>query len=349
MGRIVFTTQSPCPAWRQGFYEVLRFSYRRKSTHTQPYRTMPFCRRETIVVQAAILPQAALYRIISRFLHNGRERHEIFLITHRACPKTAPCRRVAGRDLGRICVGGGRMSIILDNLTVSYQARPAVHHVHMTFEKGCMYAIFGPNGAGKSTLLKAMMGLLPCNTGSVQWQGLQRRDIAYLPQQSDIDRSQPMNVFELAAMGLWYEIGCFGRVSAAQKQRVQAALERVEMWDLADRGIGALSNGQFQRVLLARMLVQDAQFLLLDEPFNAVDAKTTYALLDVLRQENRSGRAVIAVLHDYEQVRAYFPHTLLIAREKVACGKTEDVLCEEMLAKANALARKAEEDAWCEA
>ena len=241
------------------------------------------------------------------------------------------------------------MSIILDNLTVSYHTRPAVHHVHMTFEKGCMYAVFGPNGAGKSTLLKAMMGLLPCNTGSVQWQGLQRRDIAYLPQQSDIDRSQPMNVFELAAMGLWYEIGCFGRVSAAQKQRVQAALERVEMWDLADRGIGALSNGQFQRVLLARMLVQDAQFLLLDEPFNAVDAKTTYALLDVLRQENRSGRAVIAVLHDYEQVRAYFPHTLLIAREKVACGKTEDVLCEEMLAKANALARKAEEDAWCEA
>lgn len=241
------------------------------------------------------------------------------------------------------------MSIILDNLTVSYHARPAVHHVHMTFEKGCMYAIFGPNGAGKSTLLKAMMGLLPCNTGSVQWQGLQRRDIAYLPQQSDIDRSQPMNVFELAAMGLWYEIGCFGRVSAAQKQRVQAALERVEMWDLADRGIGALSNGQFQRVLLARMLVQDAQFLLLDEPFNAVDAKTTYALLDVLRQENRSGRAVIAVLHDYEQVRAYFPYTLLIAREKVACGKTEDVLCEEMLAKANVLARKAEEDAWCEA
>ena len=241
------------------------------------------------------------------------------------------------------------MSIIVDNLTVSYRSRPAVHHVSAEFADQSMWAVFGPNGAGKSTLLKAVMGLQKADTGCVRRIGLKRGDIAYLPQQSETDRSQPMTVFELAAMGLWYEIGFFGRVNAGQRQRVFDALERVEMADFAERQIAHLSNGQFQRVLFARMLVQDAKFLLLDEPFNAVDAKTTYALLDVLRQENRSGRAVIAVLHDYEQVRAYFPHTLLIAREKVACGKTEDVLCEEMLAKANALARKAEEDAWCEA
>lgn len=240
------------------------------------------------------------------------------------------------------------MSIIVENLTVSYQARPAVHHINMTFPDGCMYAIFGPNGAGKSTLLKAIMGLLRCNTGAVHWENLQQRDIAYLPQQSDIDRSQPMSVFELAAMGLWYEIGFFGRVNASQRQRVQAALNRVEMGDFAHRNISELSNGQFQRVLLARMLVQDAKFLLLDEPFNAVDAKTTYALLEVLRQENRNGKAIVAVLHDYEQVRAYFPHTFLIAREAVAHGKTEDVLCDELLLKANALAQAAEDDEWCE-
>lgn len=240
------------------------------------------------------------------------------------------------------------MNILVENLTVSYQARPAIHHIDMTFPAGCMYAIFGPNGAGKSTLLKAIMGLLRHNTGTVQWQNLQRRDIAYLPQQSDVDRSQPMSVFELVAMGLWYEIGFFGRVSAAQRQRVQAALNRVEMGDFAQRAISELSNGQFQRILLARMLVQDAQFLLLDEPFNAVDAKTTYALLEVLRQENHNGKAVIAVLHDYEQVRAYFPHTFLIAREKVACGTTEDVLCDELLRKANALAQATDDDAWCE-
>ena len=240
------------------------------------------------------------------------------------------------------------MSIVIQNLTVSYQARPAVHHVDMTFADGCMYAIFGPNGAGKSTLLKAVMGLLK-HSGSVAWQDLSRCDIAYLPQQSDIDRSQPLTVFELAAMGLWYEIGFFGRLTAAQRERVLHALARVEMADFAQRQISALSNGQFQRVLFARMLVQNAQFLLLDEPFNAVDAKTTYALLDLLRQENQAGRAVIAVLHDYEQVRAYFPHTFLLAREKVADGKTEAVLTDELLLRANALAQKAEDEAqWCE-
>lgn len=252
-----------------------------------------------------------------------------------------------GDVVGRVFLGGGRMSIIVENLTVSYQSRTAIHHIDMTFPTSCMYAIFGPNGAGKSTLLKAIMGLLRCSTGSVRWENMQRQDIAYLPQQSDIDRSQPMTVFELAAMGLWYEIGFFGKVSATQRERVLAALKRVEMADFAQRGIGELSNGQFQRVLLARMLVQNAQFLLLDEPFNAVDAKTTYALLDILQQEHQEGRAIIAVLHDYEQVRAYFPNTLLIAREKVACGKTEEVLCEALLSKANALAQKAEDGEWC--
>lgn len=241
------------------------------------------------------------------------------------------------------------MSIIIDNLTVSYQSRPAVHHVDMAFDQGCMYAIFGPNGAGKSTLLKAIMGLLPCSTGKVDWQQLRRADIAYLPQQSDCDRSQPMTVFELAAMGLWYEIGFFGRVNDQQRQRVHNALERVQMGEFAERPIGALSNGQFQRVLFARMLVQNAQVLLLDEPFNAVDAKTTYALLELLRQENHAGKSVIAVLHDYEQVRAYFPNTLLIAKEKIACGKTEDVLTDALLAQANALAQAAQDDEWCAA
>ena len=239
------------------------------------------------------------------------------------------------------------MSIVAKNLTVSYQSRPAVHHLDMVFEDGCMYAVCGPNGAGKSTFLKAVVGLLKCSTGSVRWCGISRRDIAYLPQQSDIDRSQPMTVFELAAMGLWYEIGFFGRVNAAQKKRVMAALERVEMQDFATRQIAHLSNGQFQRVLFARMLVQDAKFLLLDEPFNAVDARTTYALLEVLRQCHQDGQAVIAVLHDYEQVRAYFANTLLLAREKVTAGATENVLTDEFLAQANRMMQKQEAADWC--
>lgn len=250
-------------------------------------------------------------------------------------------------DLGSVFLGSVQM-ITIDNVTVSYRARAALHHVSCTFENGSMCAIFGPNGAGKSTLLKAMMGLLRIDDGHIHHHDLTRQDIAYLPQQADVNRSEAMTVFELAAMGLWYEIGYFGRVNKTQEARVQAALSRVEMRDFAQRNIGELSNGQFQRVLLARMLVQNAKFLLLDEPFNAVDARTTYALLDILRQENQQGKAVIAVLHDYEQVRAYFPRTLLLAREKVADGKTETVLCDQFLQQANALALAAEEREWCE-
>lgn len=241
------------------------------------------------------------------------------------------------------------MSIVVENLTVSYRTRPAVHHVGIEFAEHSMWAVCGPNGAGKSTFLKAVMGLQQVDTGRVLLQNLQRKDIAYLPQRSDIDRGQPMTVFELAAMGLWYEIGFFGGVNAAQKKRVMQALERVEMAEFAHRQIGHLSNGQFQRVLFARMLAQDAKFLLLDEPFNAVDAKTTYALLDVLRHCNNEGRAVIAVLHDYEQVRAYFPNTLLIAREKITAGKTEDVLTDNFLQQANAAMQKHDYAQWCAA
>ena len=122
------------------------------------------------------------------------------------------------------------------------------------------------------------------------------------------------------------------------------------MADFAKRPIGQLSNGQFQRVLFARMLVQNAKVLLLDEPFNAVDAKTTFALLEVLRQyHSRQHCTVVAVLHDYEQVRAYFPNTLLLAREKVAAGRTEAVLTDSHLQQANIAMQKHDSDEWCAA
>lgn len=239
--------------------------------------------------------------------------------------------------------------IHIENVSHHIGKQTILNNIRLEIPAGGITALIGPNGAGKSTLLKAVMGLLKADTGKVVWQGLQRKDIAYLPQQSEIDRSQPMTVFELAALGLWYEIGFFGRVNAAQRRRVSEALVRVEMADFAARPIAHLSNGQFQRVLFARMLVQNARLLLLDEPFNAVDAKTTYALLEVLRQCHQEGRGVIAVLHDYEQVRAYFPHTLLLAREKIAAGATEKVLVDEALLRANAAMQQHDSGDWCAA
>ncbi|MDO5685979.1 MAG: metal ABC transporter ATP-binding protein [Neisseria sp.] len=241
------------------------------------------------------------------------------------------------------------MPIRVENLTVSYGQLPAVHHVSVTFGEGEAWAICGPNGAGKSTLLKSIMGLEKCDTGHVVFDGLERRDIAYLPQQAEIDRSQPISVFELAATGLWYEIGSFGGLNTAQRSRVQEALRRVGMEDYAQRLIAQLSNGQFQRVLFARMLVQNAKFLLLDEPFTAIDARTTDALLAILSGCLKAGQGVIAVLHDDAQVRAHFSHTLLLAREKIAAGASAQVLSEDNLARAAMFRQDIfEEKDWCE-
>ncbi|WP_028536461.1 metal ABC transporter ATP-binding protein [Paludibacterium yongneupense] len=226
------------------------------------------------------------------------------------------------------------MNVILDNVTVSYQRHPAVHHVCGEFAAGEATAIFGPNGAGKSTLLKTMIGALEPDSGRVLLNGFKRQQIAYLPQQSEIDRSLPVNVLDLVSTGLWQRTGLFGRVGSAGWRAARAALAMVGLEDFAERPISALSSGQFQRVLFARILVQDARLILLDEPFNAVDARTTYDLLELVRAWREQGRTVIAVLHDYEQVRAFFPQTLLLAREVVAWGPTDKVLCEANLRQA---------------
>ncbi|MCW3478255.1 ABC transporter ATP-binding protein [Neisseriaceae bacterium JH1-16] len=226
------------------------------------------------------------------------------------------------------------MSIALENITVSYQRHPAVHHASGQFAEGEATAIFGPNGAGKSTLLKAMIGALKPDHGKVHLNGFKRRDIAYLPQQSEIDRSLPVSVIDLVSTGLWHHTGPFGRVGRSGHDRVCAALEQVGLAEFQHRPISALSSGQFQRVLFARILVQDARLILLDEPFNAVDAKTTFDLLELVRHWRDEKRTVIAVLHDYEQVRAYFSQTLLMAREIVAWGKTAEVLTDDNLLRA---------------
>jgi len=216
--------------------------------------------------------------------------------------------------------------IRLENLTVSYRRHPAVHHVSGSFADGQATAIFGPNGAGKSTLLKAIMGALKPDAGRVLMRGVARRDMAYLPQQSEIDRSLPVSVIDLVSSGHWQRSGLFGKVGRNDDDASWNALVTVGLEDFATRPIAALSSGQFQRVLFARILVQDAPLILLDEPFNAVDATTTADLLRLVERWKTEGRTVIAVLHDEQQVREHFPQTLLMAREVIAWGDTAEVL-----------------------
>lgn len=234
--------------------------------------------------------------------------------------------------------------IRLDNLTVSYDRHPAVHHLSGTFQPGSLTAIAGPNGAGKSTLLKAIMGELRPAEGRVEHR-LQRTDFGYLPQAADINRRFPISVLDTALLGSWRSAGAFGRIAKQDTARARAALATVGLEGFEKRHIGSLSAGQFQRVLFARLLLQDARIILLDEPFTAIDARTTRDLLDIVVRWHGDGRTVIAVLHDFEQVRAHFPETLLLARRLVGWGPTQEVMSSANLLQARAMAERWDEDA----
>lgn len=228
--------------------------------------------------------------------------------------------------------------VTLDNLTVSYRRHPALHHLSGNFARGSLTAVVGPNGAGKSSLLKSIAGLLPSSTGTVTV-STPRSRIAYLPQVAEIDRAFPIDVHDCVLLGAW------GGVGAPSLQRVGQSLHTVGLEGFEHRPIGTLSSGQLQRVLFARLLVQDADLYLLDEPFSAIDSKTTATLVALLQAWRQQGHTVIVVLHDDTLVRRQFPQTLLIARELIAWGATADTLTTDRLQQARAMAEAWDDDA----
>ena len=225
--------------------------------------------------------------------------------------------------------------ITLHDLTLGYDGHPAVHHLSGVIQPGALLAVVGPNGAGKSTLIKALAGLLKPLGGRID--GLAGQRVAYLPQQATLERGFPISVGEFAALGLWHETGAFGGFSRAQRERVRAALAAVGLEGYARQHIDTLSGGQLQRTLFARLMLQDAPILLLDEPFSAIDQRTTEDLLALLRDWQQQGKTVLAVLHDLHQVRAAFPETLMLARELVGWGPTEAVLTPANLQRLRAM------------
>jgi zinc/manganese transport system ATP-binding protein len=218
--------------------------------------------------------------------------------------------------------------------TLGYDRRPAVHHLNGRIEPGALLAVVGPNGAGKSTLLKGLVGALKPLQGRIDTGGLVQKDIAYLPQAADIDRSFPISVFDLISAGRWRTAGLFGGFDRADKAAAQEALMAVGLGGFDNRPIGSLSGGQLQRALFARLLLQDAKLILLDEPFTAIDTKTCADLLALIRRWHGESRTVIAVLHDMDVVREHFPETLLLAREAIAWGRTKETLRPENLLSA---------------
>jgi zinc/manganese transport system ATP-binding protein len=233
-----------------------------------------------------------------------------------------------------------RGSITLSHLTVAYDGQAALRDIDGCFEAGSMTAVVGSNGAGKSTLVKAIVGILRPAQGRVVRTDVTARDLAYLPQAAEIDRSFPIVVDDLVSLGAWRHTGAFGGVDRTTTMRIEEALSAVGLDGFRRRPIGSLSAGQFQRVLFARLLLQDAPVIILDEPFTAIDARSTRDLLDLVRRWHGEQRTVIAVLHDFDQVRAYFPRALLLAREQIAWGPTAETLSPANLARARALAER---------
>jgi zinc/manganese transport system ATP-binding protein len=234
-------------------------------------------------------------------------------------------------------------SATLQDVTISYERHPAVHHVSGTLAGGSLTAIVGPNGAGKSSLIKALAGLIQPSEGRVAWHGCSHEDIAFLPQLTAIDDNFPMAVRDVVLMGHWRKSGALGSIGAAMQGSAQDALAAVGLAGFDHRLFSSLSVGQQQRVLFARLMVADCPVILLDEPFSAIDSRTADDLLRLIHRWHREGRTVVAVLHDLAQVRQHFPQTLLLARRLLGWGPTAAVLTEEALRQARSMG-----EAWDE-
>ena len=223
-------------------------------------------------------------------------------------------------------------------LTVALGGRPVLWNVDLRLPARGMSAVVGPNGAGKSTLFKAALGLAPVLTGQVRLLGEPvarvRRRIAYMPQRNSVDWDFPVSARDVAAMGLYGRVGWFRRLSKRHLAAADAALERVGLADFRNRQIGRLSGGQQQRVFLARALAQEAELLLLDEPFSGIDTASEAAILDLLAGLEGEGRHIVCIHHDLRTVAAYFDHVTVLNAVAIASGPPAEALGEETLRRA---------------
>ncbi|WP_245258556.1 ABC transporter ATP-binding protein [Methylopila sp. M107] len=228
-------------------------------------------------------------------------------------------------------------AIRFDDVTLGYDGHPAVHHLNGEIAPGAGLAVVGPNGAGKSTLLKGLVGSLKPLGGRIDRGGLKTGQIAYLPQAASLDRTFPIDVFDLVAAGLWRKTGLFGGIGRTGREKTRDAIAGVGLGGFERRHIGTLSGGQLQRALFARLALQDAPVILLDEPFAAIDADTVSDLLELVAAWRGERRTVVAVLHDLETVRRAFPETLLLARRQISWGPTAEALRPERLIEARGM------------
>jgi zinc/manganese transport system ATP-binding protein len=219
--------------------------------------------------------------------------------------------------------------IEINDLTVRYGRTLALQQVSGSFHRGSLTAIAGPNGAGKSTLLKAITGILKPTSGKVSVDPT--ATLAYLPQASTMQKDFPMTVLQCVCTGFFGLVGNSRSINASMQARAIRALAEVGLQGFNDRLIGDLSGGEFQRVLFARLNVQDGSVLLLDEPFVAVDAVTTIRLIQLVLNWHKQGRTVICVLHDLLLIQKYFPDSFVLSGKCLGHGHTHNLLEQKLL------------------
>jgi manganese transport system ATP-binding protein len=234
----------------------------------------------------------------------------------------------------------GTPVVAVDDLVVSYGSNRALTGVDLEIAPGLVHGLIGMNGSGKSTLFKALMGLVKPTSGTVALFGADPREarrqgrVAYAPQDEDVDDAFPVSVREVVAMGRYGRLGPLRRLRPEDRGAVEAALERCELTDLADRQIGALSGGQRKRAFVARGLAQGAELLLLDEPFAGVDKRSEATITALLRSLAAEGRTILVSTHDLVAVPALCDELALINRRIVAQGTPEETLRPEPLGEA---------------
>ncbi|MDP4550672.1 metal ABC transporter ATP-binding protein [Guptibacillus hwajinpoensis] len=225
----------------------------------------------------------------------------------------------------------------VSNVTVAYDRKPVLQEITFDMPEGKLIGVVGPNGAGKSTLIKAILGLIPTASGTVDIYGKpyksQRKLVGYVPQRGSVDWDFPTNALDVVLMGRYGHIGWFRRPGKKDTAIALQALDKVGMKEYASRQISQLSGGQQQRVFLARALAQDATVYFMDEPFVGVDAATEKAIISLLNELKAQGKTVLVVHHDLQTVKEYFDWTLLLNKRKIALGPTEEVFTIDNLQK----------------
>lgn len=235
-------------------------------------------------------------------------------------------------------------SIDIENLSVAYHGKVALHGASLLLSAGAIYGLVGMNGAGKSTLFKAIMGFVKPRRGRVLIQGLpvrqaQKRNwLAYVPQSEEVDWQFPVSVYEVVMMGRYGYLNCLRIPRPEDKAMVRRSLEQVELWDLRDRQIGELSGGQKKRAFLARALAQQGSILLLDEPFAGVDVKTEKLMIDLLIQLRDLGHTILISTHNLDSITTFCDQVVLVNRTILASGATSKVFTSENLQRAFSLA-----------